>query len=88
VIFAKDSRAQSISIFADETTIEFIVRKYCDVLIPVVDTMKRDLLAGGYIQADETHVGVQTPDKKGENHKAYFWQYSAPMKNGVPTEQV
>ena len=79
------------SIFADETIVEFIVRKYCDalplyrqrailmrdlgidvalttindavlrvgeLLIPVVDTMKRDLLTGGYIQADETHVGV------------------------------
>jgi len=40
--------------------------------------MKRDLLTGGYIQADETHVGVQTPDKKGSNHRGYFWQYSAP----------
>src|ERR1039458_9041057 len=102
--------------FADETIIDFIVRKYCDaiplyrqrailmrdlgidvalttindavlrvgeLLIPVVDTMKRDLLTGGYIQADETHVDVQTPDKKGKNHKAYFWQYSAPMKGVI-----
>jgi hypothetical protein len=101
------------SIFADETIIDFIVRKYCDalplfrqraillrdlgidvalttindavlrvggLLIPVVDTMKRDLLTGGYIQADETYVGVQTPEKIGKNHKAYFWQYSAPGK--------
>ena len=104
------------SIFADETIIDFIVRKYCDalplyrqrailmrdlgidvalttiddavlrvgeLLIPVVETMKRDLLAGSYIQADETYVGVQTPEKKGENHKAYFWQYSALMKGVV-----
>jgi transposase len=100
------------SIFADETIIEFIVRKYCDalplyrqrailmrdlgidvalttineavlrvgeLLTPVVEVMKRDLVTGGYIQADETHVGVQTPEKIGKNHKAYFWQYSAPM---------
>jgi hypothetical protein len=26
---------------------------------------------------------VQTPDKKGENHKAYFWQYSSPGKGVV-----
>ncbi len=72
------------SVFADETIIEFIIRKYCDalplyrqrailmrdlgidvalttindavlrvgeLLIPVVDTMKRDLVTGGYIQA-------------------------------------
>jgi transposase len=104
------------SIFADETIVEFIIRKYCDsvplyrqrailmrdlsidvalttiddavlrvgeLLIPVVDAMKRDLLTGGYIQADETHVGVQTPEKKGENHRAFFWQYSAPTKGVV-----
>jgi transposase len=104
------------SIFADETIVEFIVRKYCDalplyrqrailmrdlgidvslttiddavlrvgeLLIPVVGTIKRDLLTGGYIQADETHVDVQTPDKKGSNHRAFFWQYSAPMKGVV-----
>jgi len=104
------------SIFADETIIEFIVRKYADalplyrqraillrdlgidvalttindavlrvgeLLIPVIDTMKRELLAGGYIQADETHVEVQTPDKKGANHRAFFWQFSAPGKGVV-----
>jgi hypothetical protein len=68
-----------------------------EVLIPIVGAMKRDLLTGNYIQAepgfprrglrprggDETHVDVQTPDKKGENHKAYFWQYSAPGKGVV-----
>jgi transposase len=99
------------SIFADETIIEFIIRKYADslplfrqqamlrrdagidvalstindavlrvgeLLIPVVDGMARDLLTGGYIQADETYCGVQTQEKKGENHRAWFWQYSAP----------
>ncbi|MGA3134321.1 MAG: IS66 family transposase [Terracidiphilus sp.] len=104
------------SIFADDTIVEFIVRKYCDsvplyrqrailmrdlgidvalttindavlrvgeLLIPIVDAMKRDLLAGSYIQADETHVAVQTPEKKGENHRAFFWQYSAPAKGVV-----
>ena len=65
------------------TTINDAVLRAGELLIPVVDTMKRDLLTGGYIQADETHVGVQTPDKKGELHKAYFWQYSAPGKGVV-----
>lgn len=104
------------SIFADETIIDFIIRKYADalplfrqrailmrdlgidvalttindavlrvgeLLIPVVGAMKRDLVTGGYIQADETHVGVQTPEKKGSNHRAFFWQYSAPGKGVV-----
>jgi transposase len=104
------------SIFADETIVEFIIRKYADsvplyrqrailmrdldidvalttindavlrvgeLLIPIVEVMKSDLVTGGYIQADETHVGVQTPEKKGENHRAFFWQYSAPTKGVV-----
>jgi hypothetical protein len=54
-----------------------------ELLIPVVDDMQRDLLVGNYIQADETYVGVQTEEKKGENHTAYFWQYSAPGKGVV-----
>jgi len=62
------------------TTINDAVLRVGELLIPVVDTMKRDLLSGGYIQADETYVGVQTPDKKGQNHKAYFWQYSSPAR--------
>jgi len=54
-----------------------------ELLIPMVEVMKRDLLQGAYIQADETYVEVQTPEKKGENHRAYFWQYSAPAKGVV-----
>ena len=65
------------------TTINDAVLRVGELLIPVIGTMKRDLLAGGYIQADETHVGVQTPDKKGSNHRAFFWQYSAPGKGVV-----
>ena len=65
------------------TTIDDAVLRVGELLIPVVNLMKRDLLAGDYIQADETFVGVQTPEKKGENHKAYFWQYSSPGKGVV-----
>jgi len=31
-----------------------------ELLIPIAGCMKRGLLAGSYIQADETPVGVQT----------------------------
>lgn len=65
------------------TTINDAVLRVGELLIPVIDTMKRILLTGGYIQTDETHVGVQTPEKKGKNHKAYFWQYSSPGRGVV-----
>jgi len=65
------------------TTINDAVLRVGELLIPMVDLIKRNLLAGDYIQADETYVGVQTNEKKGENHKAYFWQYSSPGKGVV-----
>jgi hypothetical protein len=54
-----------------------------EMLIPILAEMKRDLLAGNYIQADETPNGVQTPDKRGQTHRAYFWQFSAPGKGVI-----
>jgi transposase len=48
------------------------------LLIPVAAAMGRELLGGGYIQADETTVGVQTHDKSGKNHQGYLWQYGSP----------
>lgn len=54
-----------------------------ELLIPIVAAMKRELLAGTYIQADETPVGVQTHDKRGRNHQAYLWQYGSPGKGVV-----
>jgi transposase len=49
-----------------------------EMLAPVVWTMRRELLAGSYIQADETPVDVQMHDRRGKNHQAYLWQYGTP----------
>jgi transposase len=65
------------------TTMNDGVLRVGELLIPMVEVMLRDLLTGGYVQADETYCGVQTPERKGENHKAYFWQYSSPGKGVV-----
>jgi len=45
-----------------------------EMLFPVVGAMRKQLLASGYIQADETPVDVQSHDKRGKNHQAYLWQ--------------
>ena len=49
-----------------------------EMLMPVAKAMQRQLLAGSYIQADETPVDVQTHDGSGTNHQAYMWQYGTP----------
>jgi transposase len=49
-----------------------------ELLMPIVGAMRWELLTGGYIQADETPVDVQSERTKGKNHQAYLWQYSRP----------
>lgn len=49
-----------------------------EMLMPVVGVMRCELLAGSYIQADETPVDVQMHDKRGKNHQGYLWQYGSP----------
>jgi hypothetical protein len=45
--------------------------------------MRRELLGGSYIQADETTVDVQMHDGRGQNHQAYLWQYGRPGGGAV-----
>ena len=49
------------------------------LLVPVIQAQRLELLAYDYLQADETPVGVQSPDApKGQNHRGWQWQYSTP----------
>jgi len=44
----------------------------------VVRAQRLELLAGGYIQSDETTMPCQTGEKTGRNHRAYVWEFSRP----------
>jgi transposase len=59
-------------------TLDGWVMRVGESLGPVVSAMRRDLLRGSYLQADETIVAVQMHDKRGEDHQAYLWQYGKP----------
>lgn len=48
------------------------------LLRALVQAQQAELLAGGYIQADETPMPCQTLEKTGRNHRAYLWEYSLP----------
>lgn len=60
------------------TTLDGWVMHVGEVLIPVREAMRRDLLASRYIQADETTVLVQTGEKRGSHHEGYLWQFGRP----------
>jgi transposase len=59
-------------------TLDGWVMRVGESLVPMVNVIRRELLGGSYIQADETPVDVQLRDGRGQNHQAYLWQYSRP----------
>ena len=47
-------------------------------LRPVYDAMWRQMIAGGYLQVDETPVRVLDPDVEGKAARGYLWFYAVP----------
>ena len=59
-------------------TLDGWVMRVGELLGPLVEAMRQDLLGASYLQADETTVPVQMHDKRGADHQAYLWQYGKP----------
>ena len=69
---------RDIGLEISRATLDGWVLKVGELLVPMVAAMRRELITGSYIQADETPVDVQMHEGRGKNHQAYLWQYSRP----------
>jgi transposase len=54
-----------------------------DWLSPIYREMKAGLLAGNYLQADETPIRYLDPDVKGKSQQGWLWLYSHPQGDVV-----
>lgn len=55
----------------------------CELLDPLYQQLKRQVLSASYLQADETPIKVLDKDKKGTTHRGYHWVYHAPIERLV-----
>jgi len=62
---------RDIGLEISRATLDGWVLKVGELLIPMIAAMRRELISGTYIQADETPVDVQTREGRGQNHQAY-----------------
>lgn len=54
-----------------------------DILTPLYELLKRKLLSGIYLQADETGIKVLDGEKQGSAHRGYMWAYRDVLNNLV-----
>lgn len=51
----------------------------CNLLEPLYDELKKQVLGQGYLQADESPIKVLDRKKKGKTHHGYYWVYHSPI---------
>ena len=74
---------RDVGVEISRATMDGWVMQVGESLIPLVEAMRQELIGSGYIQADETPVGVQMHDRRGRNHQGYLWQYGSPGREVV-----
>jgi transposase len=47
----------------------------CNLITPLFEALKTEVLQTGYLHADETPIKVMDKDKKGATHRGYYWVY-------------
>jgi len=64
------------------------VEAAADWLTPIYREMKAGLVAGAYLQVDETPIRYLDPDVKGKSQQGWLWTYSHPAGDVVFEWQV
>lgn len=59
------------------------VRATCQLITPLYEALKSEVLGSDYLHADETPIKVLDKDKKGQTHRGYYWVYHNSLKKIV-----
>jgi transposase len=59
----------------DDATIYNSLKRVCNLLEPLYELHKTQVLNTRYLSADETTIAVLDEEKKGATHQGYFWAY-------------
>jgi transposase len=82
-IYRQIERFKRERVKISSSTINGWQESVCNLLEPLYDTLKRRVLAQGYIQVDETPIQVLDKNKKGKTHRGYHWVYYSPLEKTV-----
>lgn len=78
-LYRQVQRLRREGITLAESTLGGWIAQSSHLLDPLYAALIKEALASGYIQADETPIPVQDPQKKATTHRGYYWVYHAPL---------
>jgi len=65
-------------VILSESTVNGWLKAVCELLEPLYDRLKQELLQQDYLQADESPIKVLAADKPKSTHTGYHWIYHSP----------
>lgn len=78
---AQQFQREGVSLSA--STINDWIKASCQLIEPLYELLRSQVLAADYLQADESPIQVLDKDKKGSSHRGYHWVYHAPEQRLV-----
>ena len=67
----------------DATTVSNWIREACNLIVPLYEAHKKEVLATNYLNVDETPIKVLDKAKKGTTHQGYYWVYYNTLNKNV-----
>lgn len=77
-IYRQVKRYQRLGVSLDENTLSGWIQKSCDIIEPLYDFLRTEVLKQNYLQCDETHIKVLDKKLKGKCHCGFYWVYHSP----------
>ncbi|MEL6606310.1 MAG: IS66 family transposase [Bacteroidota bacterium] len=65
------------------STLSDWVNAICDLLEPLYEKLRAEVLKQEYLMADESRIEVLDKTKQGKTHRGYMWVYYAPLSKTV-----
>lgn len=82
-IYRQIERFKRLGVTLAASTISGWIGACCDLILPLHDAIRKQVLQSGYIQADESPIKVLDKDKKGSTHQGYYWVFHSPPRGLV-----
>lgn len=75
-LYRQQQRFARSGVQLSDATISGWITAICQLLMPLYNALKLEIMKSGYIHADETTIKVLDNSKKGTTHRGYFWVYN------------
>ena len=82
-LYRQMARFERLGIKLAASTLGDTITNVCNLMMPLYECLRTQVLHSSYLQVDETPIGVLDRLTKGKTHRGYFWVYHSPVQKLV-----